>query len=148
MDRRRPRRPPLRPLVLIVDHQEDTRAHYALALTALGFEVVTAREDDDPCRRAWELHPDIIVTAVPEPIPESIETSIDEPWHLLRDLRQTARTREIPVVAVSGHVSRSVVERAEREGLAAFLTQPCMPQELASTLRQVLEGHVLGGAER
>jgi FOG: CheY-like receiver len=140
MDRRRPRRLPLRPLVLIVEHHEATRARYDLALPALGFEVMTARQDDDPCRRAWELHPDIIVTSFP--------VTTDDLWPFLRDLRRSARTREIPVVAVSGHVSRSDVERAERDGLAAFLTHPCMPLELASALRQVLEGHVLGGTER
>ena len=137
MDRRRPRRAPLRPLVLVVEHHDDTRALYAPALTALGFEVVTAGEGDDPFRRAWEMHPDIIVTNIPEPTP-----------HFLRELRQNARTREIPVVAVGSHSPGAVVAGAGREGLTAFLAQPCLPQELASALRQVLEGHVLGVSQR
>ena len=42
MDRRRPRKPPTRPLVLIVDGHEDRRELYAVSLPALGIDVITA----------------------------------------------------------------------------------------------------------
>jgi two-component system cell cycle response regulator DivK len=139
MDRRRPRKPPTRPLVLVVDGHEDTRALYALALSAMGFDVVVA-QDGDAYRRAWETHPDIVVTDLPRPN--------DDGWQFLHDLRQDPRTREIPVVAVTGHVQRSVRERAERDGFAAFFPKPCLPDELALGLRQVLDGQIHAHAER
>src|SRR5690349_12704919 len=112
MDRRRPRKPPTRPLVMIVESHEDTRTLYELALPAMGFDVVAARDDDDLHRRAWETHPDIIVTDLPMPNYDG--------WQFLRDLRQDPRTRDIPLIAVTGYVEQSVRERAERDGFAAF----------------------------
>jgi two-component system cell cycle response regulator DivK len=133
MDRRRPRKPPTRPLVLIVESHEDTRMLYELALPAMGFDVVAARDGDDPYRRAWETHPDIIVTDLPMPN--------DNGWQFLRDLRQDPRTRDIPMIAVTAYVQRSVRERAERDGFAAFFPKPCLPDELASGIRQILDGY-------
>ncbi|PYR64209.1 MAG: hypothetical protein DMF91_01065, partial [Acidobacteria bacterium] len=62
MERRRPRNPPTRPLVLIVDSHDDSRALYALALSGMGFDVVPASDSEDGYYRAWTTHPDIIVT--------------------------------------------------------------------------------------
>jgi two-component system cell cycle response regulator DivK len=135
MDRRRSRNPPTRPLVLIIEGHEDTRELYALALSANGFEVETMADGAEACGRAWELHPDAIVTDLPMPNYDG--------WEFLRDLRRDPRTRNIPVVAVSGHVQRSVREQAERDGFAAFLPKPCLPDELADGLRQVLDGKAL-----
>jgi hypothetical protein len=36
----RPRNQPMRPLVLVVDEHEDTRDMYALALSAMGFDML------------------------------------------------------------------------------------------------------------
>lgn len=118
--------------MLIVEGHVDTRVLYELALPAMGFDVVAARDGDDVSRRAWETHPDIIVTDLPTPS--------DDGWQFLHDLRQDSRTRDIPVVAVSGYVHRSVRERAERDGFAAFFPKPCELAELAAGLRQVLDG--------
>jgi two-component system cell cycle response regulator/two-component system cell cycle response regulator DivK len=132
MDRRRHRNPPTRPLVLIVAGHEDTRAMYACAL-ATAFDVVAIEDDSDAFRRAWEMHPDIIVADLPLP---------GEGWPLLDRLKESARTRDIPVVAMSAYAQPSVGERVEREGLAAFFPLPCLPDELALGLRRVLDRNV------
>jgi CheY-like chemotaxis protein len=140
MDRRRPRKPPTRPLVLIVESHDDTRVLYELALAVMGFEVVTARDGDDPYRRARETGPDVIVTDLPMPDCDG--------WQFLRDLREDPRTRRIPLIAVTGYVEASVRERAERDGFAAFFPKPCLPDDLASGIRQVLDGHIHAHVER
>ena len=129
MDRRRPQRPPTRPLVLLVEGHDDTRA---LALSANGFEVVAVAHGPEAFNRAWEIHPDIIVTDLPMPNCDG--------WQFLQELKRDARTRDIPVVAVSAHVQRSLRERAERDGFTAFFPKPCLPDELATGLRHVLDG--------
>jgi CheY-like chemotaxis protein len=140
MDRRRPRNPPIRPLVLIVESHEDTRMLYELALAARGFDVVAARNGDDPYRRAWETHPDVIVTDLPMPTYDG--------WQFLRDLRLDPRTRDIPVIAVTGYLQPSVRERADRDGFAALFPKPCLPDELASGIRQVLDGSIHAQVQR
>ena len=140
MDRRHPRNPPTQPLVLVVEGHEDTRALYAFALSATGFDVVEVQEGADACTRAWETHPDVIVTDLPMPNCDGRQ--------FLQDLKQNARTRDIPVVAVSGYVQRSRRERAERDGFAAFFPKPCLPDELAAGLRQLLDAQAHAHVER
>jgi len=64
-----------------------------------------------------------------------------ERWQFLQDLKQSPRTRDIPLVAVSGYVEQPVRERTERNEFAAFFLKPCLPDELAYGLRQVLNGN-------
>ena len=130
MDRRHPRHPPTRPLVLIVDGHEDTRELYALALPALGIDVMTADDGVEAYRRAWESHPDIIVTESALPPRDA--------WELLRDLKNDPRTRDIPVVVVSADAQQPVRERAAREGCAVFFGKPCLPEDLAIELQHLL----------
>jgi two-component system, cell cycle response regulator DivK len=131
MDRRHSRTEPLRPLVLLVDGNAHTLALYALALSAIGFNVLPAKNGAEAFTRAWQTHPDIIVTELPMPCYDGSQ--------FLLDLKQSPRTREIPVVAMSGHVQAPIRELSEHDGFAAFFTKPCLPDELAEGLRQVLE---------
>ena len=107
-----------RPLVLFVEQQEDTRALYSLALSAMGFDVVPAPDAIDGYRRAQEMHPDVIVTDLPADY---------DHWQFLQDLKQNPCTRDIPRVA--------------------FFSQRCPPDELAAGLRQLLEGAASAGGE-
>jgi CheY-like chemotaxis protein len=131
MNRRHPRGIPSRPLVLIVDDHDDTRELYVTSLAAFGFEAIAAANRAQACRRAWESHPDIVVTDLTLPGGDG--------WQLIQDLKGEARTRDIPVVLLTGHAAPSLRERAEREGCAAFFVKPCLPDELAVELRQVLD---------
>jgi hypothetical protein len=54
MERRRPRQPPTRPLVLLADGHADTRELYATALTSLGFEATIVSDDADAFAQAWQ----------------------------------------------------------------------------------------------
>ncbi len=140
MDGRTTLRQPSQPLVLIVEGHADTRSLYLLGLSQNGFDVVAVRDCAEVCSRALEIRPDIIVTDLPMPNGDG--------WQFLHDLRQNARTRHIPVVALSGYVQQSLRERAERDGFAAFIPKPCLPEKLAQGLRQVLSEPVRAPAQR
>jgi CheY-like chemotaxis protein len=62
----------------------------------------------------------------------------------MHDLRRDGRTRDIPVVLLTGHAAASLRERAEREGCAGFFVKPCLPDELAIALRNVLARTIAG----
>jgi CheY-like chemotaxis protein len=132
MGRQGPQHSPTRPLVLLVEGHEDTRAMYALSLSAMGFDVVSTEDTTEAYRCAWDSPPDIIVIDVPTPN--------DGDSQLAHDLKQNPRTRDIPLVAVSGYLHPSLRDRIDREGFAAFFPKPCLPDELATGLRQVLDG--------
>jgi CheY-like chemotaxis protein len=111
--------PPVRPLVLIVEGNEDARALHALGLSAMGFNVVPIADGTEAFPRAWEIHPDIIV--LDHPLPNA------EDRHLLDTLQEHPRTRDIPVVAVGPYIQ---------------------VDELAAGLRQVLDGIAHAHVER
>ena len=137
MDRRRPRNRPARPLVLVVDDHEDTRDLYVQSLGLFGFEAIGAADGQQACHRAWEFHPDIVVT--------DLTLRGGDGWQLIQDLQRDARTRDIPVVLLTGHAAASLRERAEREGCAGFFVKPCLPDDLATELRHVLDRNGRGG---
>ena len=130
MDRCRSQNGPTRPLVLVVDDHDDTRELYVHSLALFGFEAIGAADGQQACRRAWESRPDIVVT--------DLTLRDGDGWQLIQDLQRDARTRDIPVVLVTGHAAASLRERAEREGCAGFFVKPCLPDALATELRNVL----------
>jgi len=131
MERRHTRTPPARPLVLIADGHDDTLELYAVALEPFGFETETVDDATQGFDRAWKTHPDVIVTEVSLPGRDG--------WSLVGDLKRNPRTRDIPVVVLTGRIEPSVRERAEREGCAAVLLKPVLPEQLAGALRRVLD---------
>jgi len=82
-------------------------------------------------RRAWDFHPDIVVS--------DLTLCGGEGWQPIQDLKREPRTRSIPVVLLTGHAAPSLRERAEHEGCAGFFVKPCLPDELATELRHVLD---------
>ena len=113
MERRRARRAPAHPLVLVVDGHADTRELYAEALRSFGFETETVDDVADGYARAWKTHPDVIATEIP--------VSTDTGWKFMQEFQGDPRTRDIPVVVVTSDGRATVREQAEREGCAAVL---------------------------
>ena len=130
LERRLPAPPPIKPLVLLVDGHDDTRELYAISLKRFGFETSTVDGGADPYQQTWKIHPDVIVMEVS--LPEF------EGWNFIRDVKHDPRTRDIPVVILTSDAWTLARERAQREGCAAFLVKPCLPDQLASKLRDVL----------
>ena len=86
-------------------------------------------------RRAFESRLDIVLA--------DLTLSGGDGWQLLHALKREARTRDIPVVLLTGHDAPSLRERAQHEGCAAFFLKPCLPDELAAELRHVLDTSVV-----
>jgi CheY-like chemotaxis protein len=130
MERRRPRHTAARPLVLLADGHADTRELYATALKYFGFQTTTVGDGAQAFAQAWHVHPDVIVTEVSVPGFSG--------WEFIRDVRRDPRTRDIPIVIVTSDALAGARERADQEGCSAFLLKPCLPEDLAVTLRAVV----------
>ena len=126
----RQRHAPTRPVVLVADGHADTVELYATSLSTWGCETTTVTDDAQAFALAQHLHPDIIVTELSAP-------GFDG-WQFIRDLKRDPHTRDIPVVVVTGDAQIGARERADRVGCSAFLIKPCLPEDLALTLRLVL----------
>jgi CheY-like chemotaxis protein len=120
--------------VLVVNHDEVTRAMYAYALSGMGFDVLVADDTARAYTSASAARPDFIVA--------DVATTGRAGWTLLHNLTHDPRTQDIPVVAITSDTAPSVRRRAVHEGCAALCLKSCPPERLAFGLRAVLERRV------
>jgi two-component system chemotaxis response regulator CheY len=116
-------------LVLVVDDYKDTRELYADYIRMSGIAVETAADGFEGIEKAILLRPDAIVMDLSMPHIDGFET--------VRVLRGHERTKQIPVLALTGAMLDSE-GRAQEEGFSAFLRKPCLPQYLLHELRRFL----------
>ena len=120
-----------RPRVLVVDDYPDAREMYAEYLEFAGFEVVEAENGMEALQRAVETTPDIILMDLSLPVMDG--------WEATRRLKADKRTAPIPVVALTGHALAGISEGAKRAGCDAFVTKPCLPEDLVKEIRRILD---------
>ncbi len=128
-----------RPRVLLVDDYPDAREMYTEYLEFSGFDVVQAGNGIEALQRAADTAPDIILMDLSLPVMDG--------WEATRRLKADARTAAIPVVALTGHALAGISEGAKKAGCDAFVTKPCLPEDLVNEIRRVLD-HPADGAAR
>ncbi|NMO19711.1 response regulator [Pyxidicoccus fallax] len=117
--------------VLVVDDFDDAREMYAEYLEFVGFEVDTARNGVEAVEKAQDGEPDIILMDLSLPIMDG--------WEATRLIKQDSRTRDIPVMALTGHVLAGNAEHAKEAGADEFVAKPCLPQDLENKIRNMLK---------
>ncbi len=125
------------PRVLVVDDVADNRDIYAEYLRFKGYDVVTAEDGRRALEAAASHELDIIVMDLALPVLDG--------WETTRRLKANARTRDIPVVALTAHDEPTYQRRALEAGCEVCLTKPHLPEELDATILRVLER---GASER
>jgi CheY-like chemotaxis protein len=126
-------KPPIpAPLVLVVDDYSDTRDMYAEYLDYAGYRAQTAGDGREAVRRALRAHPNAIVMDLAMPVLDG--------WEATRILHADPRTRDIPIVVLTGHAQRELKQRAHDCGAVCVLSKPCPPDELLAVLRAVIAG--------
>ncbi len=117
--------------MLLVDDYPDARDMYRVYLTFSGFEVVEAANGVEAIQLASDKPPDIILMDLSLPVMDG--------WEATRRLKSDPRTAGIPVVALTGHALAGILEGAKEAGCDAFVTKPCLPDELVREIRRVLD---------
>jgi len=125
--------------VLVVDDFDDAREMYAEYLEYVGFEVDTARDGAEAVAKAQEGEPDIILMDLSLPIMDG--------WEATRRIKEDSRTRDIPVMALTGHVLAGNADHAREAGADEFVAKPCLPQDLENRIRNMLKPSK-GGSRR
>ena len=117
-------------LVLIVDDSLHTRELYTEYLTFRGLGVITAPDGEAGLALALAMRPDVIVMDLAMPGLNGIAVT--------NRLKQHPRTRRIPVVVLTGYAFRAIQQGALEAGADAFLTKPCLPEDLERSVRELL----------
>jgi two-component system, cell cycle response regulator DivK len=133
LDRRAPSQPGDRRagLVLIVDDSSDARELYAMYLDHVGFSVRTVADGEAALAAAVEMQPDVIVMDLSMPYLDGITAT--------RHLRLLPRTRNVPVILLTGYPQKAIERGALEAGVDVFLTKPCLPEYLEAHVRRVME---------
>jgi len=128
------------PRVLVVEDDRETRQFYADALARDGFVIDQAHNGHQALEKALQLSPNLILTDIAVPGIDGIE--------LCRRLRSDARTRAIPVLAITGYGDRHYPDRARTAGADRVLTKPCDAEMLVREARSLLglQGVRAGGS--
>ena len=121
-----------RPLILVVEDQEELRRLYVEQLAMGGFEVIEAANGEDAISHTSAHSPDVVLMDLSLPVLDG--------WEATRRLKANSRTAHIPVVALTAHDGSGELQRATRAGCDWFVPKPCPPDALIAEVRRVLEG--------
>jgi two-component system, cell cycle response regulator DivK len=119
-----------KPLILVVDDYEDNRTLYTTYLASCGFAVEQAADGLQAVEKGRALLPHAIVMDLALP-------GIDG-WEATRQLKADPVTRGIPVIALTGHSLQTHEARAKEVQCDAFLTKPCVPEDLVAKIRELI----------
>lgn len=122
-------------LVLVVDDFVDNREMYSEYLSFSGYRVIQATNGREALEAARTQHPDIIIMDLSLPVMDG--------WEATRQLKADAGTRNIPVVALTGHALSAHTKEAQAAGCDSFLTKPCLPDALVVEIKRMLKNGTL-----
>lgn len=126
---------PLR--VLVVDDEPALLDIYSTKLKLEHYEVLTAGDGISGLELALHESPDIILLDVLMPGKDGFE--------VLRDLRSSPRTKDLPVIILSNLGQEYEVKRGLALGADRFLTKADLtPSKVAEAVRETLEAHKKG----
>jgi len=117
-----------RPLLLLVEDYADTRQMYAEFLSP-SFDVLEAADAKEALALLETRVPAVVITDFALPGIDGFE--------LIRRMRGSDSTRQIPVICLSGHGGRAHEQRAREVGCDRVLEKPCPPEALARTAREL-----------
>jgi two-component system cell cycle response regulator DivK len=55
-----------------------------------------------------------------------------------RRLKADERTKDVPIVAVTGHALKGAEATAKAAGCDVFLTKPCLPEDLLAEINRLI----------
>jgi len=114
--------------VLIVEDDPDIRELFAFVLRGAGARVVAVDNGEAGVRAAASFRPDMVVTDISMPRMDGLE--------MVRQLRVHERTKNTPVVALTGQILADIPARARDVGCADVLAKPCEPDALVRTINR------------
>ncbi len=123
--------PPTPEVILLVDDIRDHAVNYEAGLTRHGFKVHVVTTGEEALRVARETLPDCAVIDLRLPDMSG--------WDLCREIRKPQPRQPPPVIVLTPEVSKMCAEDSAKAGCNAWLAHPTVADDLARTVRQVLD---------
>lgn len=118
--------------ILVIEDNVDVTMVLEKRLTDFGFDVLISNDANEGLKLARSAKPDLILLDLK--LPDGGGLSI------LKNLKTSDSTREIPIVVLTGVRGSEIKESALKEGAAAYVEKPYEPQALLAVIKNALGG--------
>ena len=112
--------------ILYVEDNDDNIFVVKSRFTRLGHTVLVALDGRQGLEMAAAERPDLILMVLSLP-------EVDG-WEATRRLKADKATADIPIVALTGHALAGILDGARKAGCDAFVTKPCLPEDLVKEI--------------
>jgi two-component system cell cycle response regulator DivK len=129
--------PDAQAVVLLVEDDPDSYELFSEVLAAAGFSVIGGDNGNDAIRQALQHEPDLIVMDCELRGMDGVEAT--------EVLKSDARTRDIPVMILTGYVDPRRLEQARVAGCDALVSKPCPIEQLLEHVNRLLLGRRAAG---
>jgi CheY-like chemotaxis protein len=116
--------------ILVVDDNPDNRDVIVRMLRISGFNVVSAVNGSDAIDTARQTVPDLILMDLAMPVMDG--------WTATRLIRGHPDLGQIPVIALTGHLTLDNLDRARQAGCADHLPKPIDYESLIKKVKHYL----------
>lgn len=117
--------------VLLAEDDEDNFDLVSLLLQRAGYEVIAARNGKEALEFAHREHPDAILMDLSLP-------EIDG-WTVVRKLRASPETMDIPIFALTAHTLPGDRKRAIEAGCDGYFSKPLNVSSFGQIMAEALE---------
>lgn len=117
--------------ILVIDDDDILRELMAHALTADGYDVVSAENGDAGIAAARQETPDLIISDMNMPKMTG--------WQMIEKLQSDALTSDIPIIALTAHKTADDRTAGYRAGVAAYEEKPVDMARLKSKIISLLK---------
>jgi two-component system cell cycle response regulator DivK len=121
------------PTVLVVEDDDDTRFMLRMLLEHDGYVMLEAADGLEGVETAIHRHPDLVLLDGNLPRLDGLSAA--------RRMREQESLRDVPIVALSGHVGSEFQAAARAAGCDAYITKPLDIAEFRNTLNRLLPSY-------
>lgn len=115
--------------ILTVDDSQTIRDMLHSALSAVGYEVVQAKDGQEGLECLVDLRPDAIITDINMPRLDG--------FGFIEGVRRDVRNRGVPILVLTTEDEPHRKERARQAGATGWIVKPFHPEKLFTALRRV-----------
>ncbi|MFK5895242.1 MAG: response regulator [Pseudomonadota bacterium] len=118
------------PSILIIDDDESICSYLSMILNKNNYQIDIAHNGINGVNRAIEKKHDLIILDWVMPKMNGLE--------VLAKLRSDQRTRNIPIIMLTGENLIGEIEDAFKAGVNAYLTKPIVPKKLYKKVNELI----------
>ncbi len=120
----------MKPIILVVDDEDETRLMLRILLELKGFQVEEAVDGLDALKKVNEVSPAVMVLDVMMPNMDGLT--------VCRNLRSQPETANLPVIMLSGKTHLNADVEGLAAGANAYMSKPADVRKLVENINQML----------